>query len=182
MFSTGLSSGDFGGMGRIVMFVGMTNLAADAIQPDRRGGRRGLLVRPSGRSPRGAGSSPRCCMRARSPHRPRRSETYSCARQCKLGDAWGSTDRQRHGLQTPVNDGKLAQILPEMGRSASDHAAESTKPQAPRKQAEKNFLLTEAPTNLRRSSSSEDEMVARGFVYTQSAAQSSLPAAEVFGS
>jgi hypothetical protein len=43
-------------------------------------------------------------------------------------------------------------------------------------------LLTEAPTNLRRSSSSEDEMVARGFVYTESAAQSSLPAAEVFGS
>ena len=27
MFSTGLSSGDFGGMGRIVMLVGMTNLA-----------------------------------------------------------------------------------------------------------------------------------------------------------
>ena len=27
MFSTGLSSGDFGGMGRIVMLAGMTNLA-----------------------------------------------------------------------------------------------------------------------------------------------------------
>src|ERR1700687_4078749 len=45
-------------------------LLTDAIRPGRRGGRRGLLVRPPWRFPRGAGSSLRYCRRAGSEPRP----------------------------------------------------------------------------------------------------------------
>jgi len=81
MFSTGLSSGHFGGRARMVMLAGIAILLTDAIRPDRRGGRRGLLVRSPWRFPRGAGSSLRYCRRAGS--EPRR---------CPVSGRW----RQRY--------------------------------------------------------------------------------------